>query len=132
MTRSTPTRYAIAAASLALAVWAGFAVFLLAQTGTSDVRWTRMAWVFASVEAVAFAAAGLLFGSTVNRQRAERAEGVAEAAERDAQAGRALAAVLKAESGESADGPRAFGGDTATSPPDASARHARLAAALFP
>jgi hypothetical protein len=132
MTRSTPTRYAIAAASLALAAWAGFAVFLLAQTGTSDVRWTRMAWVFASVEAVAFAAAGLLFGSTVNRQRAERAEGVAEAAERDAQAGRALAAVLKAEHGESADGPRAFGGDTATSPPDASARHARLAAALFP
>ena len=132
MTRSRPTRYAIAAASLALAAWAGFAVFLLAQTGTSDVRWTRMAWVFASVEAVAFAAAGLLFGSTVNRQRAERAEGVAEAAERDAQAGRALAAVLKAEHGEDADGPRAFGGDTATSPPDASARHARLAAALFP
>jgi len=132
MTRSTPTRYAIAAASLALALWAGFAAFLLAQTGTSDVRWTRMAWVFASVEAVAFAAAGLLFGSTVNRQRAERAEEVAAAAERDAQAGRALAAVLKAEDGESADGPRAFGGDAAKSPPDASVRHARLAAALFP
>jgi hypothetical protein len=131
MTRSTPTRYAIAA-SLALTAWAGFAVFLLAQTGTSDVRWTRMAWVFASVEAVAFAAAGLLFGSTVNRQRAERAEEVAEASERDAQAGRALAAVLKAEHGESADGPRAFGGDAAKSPPDASVRHARLAAALFP
>jgi len=132
MTRSTPIRYAIAAASLALVVWAGFAVYLLAQTGTSDVRWTRMAWVFASVEAVAFAAAGLLFGSTVNRRRAERAEETATANERDAHAGRALAAALKAEDGGSVDGPRAFGGDAATSPPDVSARHARLAHQLFP
>src|SRR5829696_4692212 len=107
MTGGTPTRSALATASVALAVWAGFAVYLLAQTGTSDVRWTRMAWVFASVEAVAFAAAGLLFGSTVNRQRAERAEEAASAAGRDAQAGRALAAALKADDGGSADGPRA-------------------------
>ena len=131
MTRSTPTRYAIAAASLALAVWAGFAVFLLARRDVGRAL-DAHGLGFASVEAVAFAAAGLFFGSTVNRQRAERAEEVAEASERDAQAGRALAAVLEAEHGESADGPRAFGGDAATSSPDASARHARLAAALFP
>ncbi|MEJ7715357.1 MAG: hypothetical protein WKF40_06495 [Thermoleophilaceae bacterium] len=40
------------------------------------------------VEAVAFAAAGLLFGSTVNRQRAEQAEQKANANQKDAEGGR--------------------------------------------
>jgi len=55
----------------ALIVFIGFAIYLIAVAGAEETRWTRIAWVFAWVEAVAFAAAGLLFGSTVNRQRAD-------------------------------------------------------------
>jgi hypothetical protein len=132
-----PTKLALIAAAAALLIWVGFAIYLLSQSGASDVKWTRVAWVFSSIEAVAFAAAGLLFGTTVNRQRAERAEADAESKRKEAENGRALATALKAEEpavvhegADDSEAPRALGGDDRSA--DVAARHARLARELFP
>ncbi len=139
---TAPALVALYAAGAALLVWLGFAIFLLALSGTSDIRWARLAWVFGSVEAVGFAAAGLLFGTTVNRQRAVRAEQQAAANQRDAEGGRALAAALKADEPavvqeDQAGGPKGMGVPGVPGPGDAPAidvatRHARLARQLFP
>jgi hypothetical protein len=83
----------------AVIVWLAFSIYLLAQArSSSELQWTRIAWVFGSVEAVAFAAAGALFGTAVQRDRAEQAETRAQTAEQaagqnlqDATKGRALA-----------------------------------------
>jgi len=97
--------------------------------------------VFSSVEAVAFAAAGLLFGSTVNRQRAEQAEQKANENQKDAESGRALATALKAEEpaivqeGGAEGAPQEMGGrgrGGADPAAHVAARHARLARQLFP
>ncbi|MDQ6807294.1 MAG: hypothetical protein M3065_20595 [Actinomycetota bacterium] len=132
-----PTKLALIAAAVALLIWVGFAIYLLIQSGAKDVKWTRLAWVFSSVEAVAFAAAGLLFGTTVNRQRAERAEADADSTRTEAENGRVLATALKAEEpavvhegGDDSEAPRALGGDDRAA--DIAARHARLARELFP
>jgi hypothetical protein len=93
--------------------------------------------VFSSIEAVAFAAAGLLFGSKVNRQRAENAEERADVNQRHAEAGRALAAAIKSDEVEAAPGsggPERLGGGRPADIGAAqiAARHARLARQLFP
>ncbi len=134
-----PSKVALVAAGGALLIWIVFAIYLVTQSGASDVKWARIAWVFGSVQAVAFAAAGLLFGTTVNRQRAERAEQQAAANQRDAESGRALAAALKADEPagvveQQRRGPGAMGAGV---PPEAgrddvAARHARLARQFFP
>ncbi len=140
-TAAAPTKLALITAVVALAVWIGFAVYLIVMSDAKETEWTRIAWVFASVEAVAFAAAGLLFGTTINRQRAEQAEQKANANQKDAEGGRALAATLKAEEpavvqeGGAEGGPRAMGGrgggaDDAAA--QLAARHARLARQFFP
>jgi hypothetical protein len=106
---------------------------LLAGNGSSsEVHWTRLTWLFSTVEAVVFGAAGALFGASVQRQRAETAERRANANERDAISGRALAAATLADGaeaamspGEEAYGPRQPGSDVAT-------RHAAIARNLFP
>jgi hypothetical protein len=138
--RGSPSRLAVITAVVALLVWAGFAGYLLYRSSSAEVQWTRIAWVFSSVEAVAFAAAGLIFGTTVNRQQAQQAEARANANQNDAEAGRALAAALKADEPPVAyDGPAPAGGPQAlgqTQRDDAAsqlaARHARLARQLFP
>ena len=61
-------------------------------------RWTRLTWVFTPIEALALGAYGALFGSTIQRHRAEKAETAAAANARDAADVRALAGDLKAES----------------------------------
>jgi len=136
-----PTKLALIAAVAALVVWIGFAIYLIVMSDAKETEWTRIAWVFASVEAVAFAAAGLLFGSTVNRQRAEQAEQKANANQKDAEGGRALAATLKADEpavvqeGGAEGGPRALGGRGGSGDDAAAqlaARHARLARQFFP
>jgi hypothetical protein len=135
--RASPSRIAVSVALAALVLWVAFAVFLLVQSGANEVKWARLAWVFGSVEAVAFAAAGLVFGTTVNRERAERAEVEAESNRKAAEGGRAIAAALKAdEPAVVREGaPRPLGeaegsGDTAAV--QIAARHARLARELFP
>jgi hypothetical protein len=53
-------------------------------TPTADERhWTRATYLFGSVEAIAFAAAGFLFGREVHRQQAAKAEQRAAEAERN-------------------------------------------------
>jgi hypothetical protein len=135
-TGGPPAKLALGAAVAALALWIGFAIYLMAKSGSSETEWTRIAWVFASVEAIAFAAAGLLFGATVNRQRAEQAEQRANVNQKDAEGGRALAAALKADEPAVVHegGPRALGEEDAALNPDVglAARHARLARQLFP
>ena len=79
---SEPRQLGGVALVAALVVLVAFAVLvgvLISEVDTEETRWARLAWMFASVEAIAFGAAGALFGSSIQRERAERAE--TEAAE---------------------------------------------------
>ena len=67
----------IAKFSIAVACLIGFAwlvIYLLRMLNAPDIAWTRGVYLLSGVEAVAFAAAGFLFGREVNRERAENAE----------------------------------------------------------
>jgi hypothetical protein len=48
------------------------------QITQDELHWTRLTYLFNSLEAVAFAAAGALFGTQVQRTRVEKAEQTAE------------------------------------------------------
>jgi hypothetical protein len=126
------TTPALIASLFALAALAGFTVYMIIQADTdSEVTWARLAWLFSSVEAIAFAAAGALFGARVHRERAEKAESEARKFAGDAARGRALAAALKAEAAVSDEGAtRGLGGGDEE--PTVRSRHARLAQELFP
>jgi len=66
-------KYAIAV--LALAGFSWIIIDLMGKTGSaSEMEWTRAVYLLSGVEAIAFAAAGFIFGREVNRQRAEKAE----------------------------------------------------------
>lgn len=110
-----------------------FVVFMLTQVGAAELRWTRLAWVFASVEAIAFGAAGALFGSSIQRARAENAEAEARRNADEAANGRALAsAVLVDDPGEvPASDLEALGPDARRGTAVAKS-HAALARELFP
>ena len=121
----------LAVAVLAILVWIVFVVVMLVASDADETQWARMAYVFASVEAVAFAAAGALFGVTVQRDRVKSAEEKADAHARDAANGRALAISAIADGGHlgGQDDAYAFGpGETQ----DLRQRHAELARTLFP
>ncbi len=124
----------LAAAAVVLVAFAGLVVFMVTEVGSSEIRWTRLAWLFASVEAIAFGAAGALFGSSIQRARAENAEADARRNADDAAGGRALASALIADEPEA--GGR--GGDLETLGPGGEAgaalarSHAALARDLFP
>ena len=78
---------------------------MIVQADTdSEVTWARLAWLFSSVEAIAFAAAGALFGAARPPRAAEKAESEARKLAGDAARGRALAATLKAEAAVSDEG----------------------------
>jgi len=47
---------------------------MMGMTKAPDLEWSRAAYLFSGVEAIAYAAAGFLFGREVHRQRAEQAE----------------------------------------------------------
>jgi hypothetical protein len=133
---------ALVAALVVLVAFAVLVGVLISQVDTGETRWARLAWVFASVEAIAFGAAGALFGSSIQRQRAERAE--TEAAEhREAAAnGRALAEVIKADAptnGAAPGGAGSSGGIESLGPggrpapqDELARRHAEVARRLFP
>jgi hypothetical protein len=122
----------------AIAVLIAFAVlvaYLVGEVDTDDeVRWTRLAWLFASVEAIAFGAAGALFGASVHRERAQRAEAAAKENAEAAANGRALAAALKAEdsSAGSGAGLESFEEQRPSEAARLAKRHAELARSLFP
>jgi hypothetical protein len=127
------TTPAVIAALFALAALAAFTIYMIIQADTdSEVTWARLAWLFSSVEAIAFAAAGALFGASVHRQRAEKAESEAREYAGDAARGRALAAALKADddAGDGEAATRGLGGGD--DEPSVRARHARIARELFP
>jgi uncharacterized membrane protein YsdA (DUF1294 family) len=127
------------AAAIVLTGFGIFVVFLLGKSGADEVKWARLAWVFSSVEAVAFGAAGALFGSTIQRSRAEKAEEQARQSSHEAANGRALAAVLKSEEvtgpGEGlGDDVESFGigTDPVSGGAQIARRHAAIARELFP
>jgi hypothetical protein len=128
---STPT---VVAAFLVLIAFGILVAYLIGQIDQSnEVRWTRLSWIFASVEAIAFGAAGALFGSTIQRQRAENAESAASENASAAANGRALAITLKADDPEVAGGTfEALGADVSPQAVAVAKRHAELAKQLFP
>lgn len=125
-----PTGVALIAALVALVTFAAFTAYMIAQAdGENEVTWTRLAWLFSSVEAIAFGAAGALFGASVQRERAENAEADAREKTDEAARGRALAAAVKAEAPAATTRGRDEPEVETTS---VAARHARLARELFP
>jgi hypothetical protein len=127
-----------AGASVALLLFAAFVVYLVANADAEKTTWNRLMAIYTSLTAIAAAAAGAVFGNHVQKQRAERAEGRADASTDEAARGRALAATLKAEgrgSGgrglEDALGGESFG-PRVSPPDDVAERHAALAHELFP
>ena len=95
---ATPSRdpVAVAVACVALTAFGALIIYLLPRVGMKDPDWTRAVYLLTAVEAIAFAAAGFIFGREVNRARAESAEMRAELREDEATTGRALAKVVEA------------------------------------
>ena len=83
------------AAGAAIVAFGFFVYYMLGQTKTEEKEWTRAVYLFQGVEAVAFAAAGFIFGKEVHRERAEKAEKRADKNEEDATKGKALAKIVK-------------------------------------
>jgi hypothetical protein len=122
---------ALIAAVASLVALGVFTAYMISQADLDDeVTWTRLAWLFTSVEAIAFAAAGALFGAKIHRERAEKAESEARQYAGDAARGRALAAAIKAD--EIAEGATRGLGEAGEEGTLLRARHARLARELFP
>ncbi|MDB5915501.1 MAG: hypothetical protein JWP22_4176 [Ramlibacter sp.] len=127
-----------------VAAWLGMLAWLGLSVDAQDRDWARMIGLLASIEAVAFAAAGALLGTTVQSgrvgdamARAAKAEQQAEANAADAAAGQTLAKAIRA----SATAPPAAGMDAlqrAGALPDEAGEQRRLAdlqrlaQALFP
>jgi hypothetical protein len=124
----------------AVVVLIGFVVLflhMLDEVEAAEARWSRLTWLYGTVEAIVFAAAGALFGTQVQRARVESAERKADATEQDAKNGRTLAATAKALARHAAPGggtlefSRAF--EQASSPEQKSIMHcAARADELFP
>jgi hypothetical protein len=138
------TPVSIAAAYLALAGLAAIGIFLLSNLGMSQRRWDRANVVYTSVEAIAFAGAGYLFGREVNKVRAEKAEEKADQKDKEATAsakdaaasdakGQALAGAIRAFSPSSGAG-RGFtaAATGATAPPGSAEALRSLADDLYP
>lgn len=94
--RSSLGGAALAVAVAVIVVWLAFLVWLVVEVKSTEVTWSRLLVVLGSVEAVAFAAAGALFGTTVQRQRVQDEKERADAAETAALNGHKLAAAVKA------------------------------------
>jgi hypothetical protein len=129
----TPQRLAgpaLVAAIVAVVLWGGFAVLLAANAGNAnETEWARLAFVFASIEAVAFAAGGAIWGTSIQKERAEKAEASSARNATDASNGRALATALQADAVEGASSGDQILGKGGS---DVAERHARLARSLFP
>jgi uncharacterized integral membrane protein len=65
---------------LILLAFAVFIGYLLRNLNLNETAWARATYLFAGVEAVAFAAAGYFFGTQVQRGRVEEAKKEADAA----------------------------------------------------
>ncbi|HEX8556638.1 MAG TPA: hypothetical protein VF668_00975 [Pyrinomonadaceae bacterium] len=63
----------VIAVAVLLIFW-GLVKSMMGLTKAPELEWNRAAYLFSGVEAIAYAAAGFLFGREVHRQRAEQAE----------------------------------------------------------
>jgi hypothetical protein len=81
---SSREQLAAVVALVILVAFMGFTIHLLWVRKDPEVHWARAVYLFQGVEALAFAAAGFLFGREVHRERAERAEERAETAKQEA------------------------------------------------
>ena len=68
----------------ALLAFAWFIIYMLGLTQAEEPEWTRAVYLFTGVEAIAFAAAGFLFGREVHRKEAQKAGERADAADKRA------------------------------------------------
>src|SRR6185369_4528360 len=91
-------KFLIAVAAMLAFGW--FVYHLLGQTKLEEKEWSRTVYLFQGVEAIAFAAAGFMFGKEVHRQRADKAEKRAEKNEEGAAKGKALADLVKAKAAD--------------------------------
>lgn len=82
------------AAIVVILAWLALNGYMLSQTRVTDAEWTRLAAILASVEAVAFAAAGALWGTAVQKGRVDDAKQRADKAEKAASAGKTLAGAV--------------------------------------
>src|SRR5262249_51908680 len=81
---SAPAKLSGVATGTALVVlvaWLLFLGFLARHTGATDTEWARLIAILGSLEAVAFGAAGALFGVTIQRQRVQDAKERADKAD---------------------------------------------------
>lgn len=132
-------------AIFALAVWLAFSIVLIFNVGTSETEWTRLAWVFGSIQSVAFAAAGALFGTAVQQQNVNSAKQAEATARRDADDqremasnGRVLAAMMQTDginpASDDTGGLESLGAGRSSTTDSADAvrqRHAQIARSLF-
>ena len=121
--------WALGAAVVVLVLFGAFVGYLLSELNAGEVRWSRLTWLFASVEAIAFGAAGALFGSSIQRSRAENAEAQAREHVDDAAKGRALAATVIADTDQGGGGLESLGPEQEAT---RASKHADIARALFP
>lgn len=126
----------------AIVIYIAALVLMVRMLSAEDVQWARATFLLSGVEAIALAAAGFFFGREVNRQRAEKAEAVAdsantkadkatnEAAEAKAN-GKALASVIRSQAQRPEGVP--FGAPPGTKPAQSDLDDlVRLADTLFP
>lgn len=98
--------------------WFGMIVWLGFHINDLEVQWSRLVFLLSSMEAVAFGAAGALFGTQIQRQRVADAQQRADKAETEATSnkdaaakGKALAAAVKAEAQAAGHGFRRVSND---------------------
>ncbi len=91
--------------------WFAMIVWLIFHINDAEVQWSRLVFLLSSVEAVAFGAAGALFGTQVQRKRVEEAQHRAAKAEVEAASnreaatkGKVLAGAVKAEANAAGHG----------------------------
>ena len=133
-------RQQVRIAAIVLLLFAALVGWVLSvAAGSSDTTWSRVMAIFTGVEAIAFAAAGAIFGTTVQAGRAASAESQAheerlraDANVEAAQKGRAIAATLKAEGETGASAATGLRSAEAQVIDSTAARHAALASKLFP
>src|SRR5882724_1182628 len=72
---------ALFAALIVISAWLLLLGWMALHTDTTELIWSRLFVLLGSLEAVAFGAAGALFGNTIQRQRVKDAQEQANKAE---------------------------------------------------
>jgi hypothetical protein len=128
-------------AVVVLVLFAALFVYMIVELGAGESRWTRLVFLYGTVEAIVFAAAGAIFGTQVQRANVDRAErraadaqqradGNAEAAAGGKALSRTVKAARDAAGGGSPPGTRSRG--LADGAPSELERLGTIAETLFP